>query len=151
VWVRIVTSQLEVFELVVVDRYRLTLELEGRESTRLARELCLNLFHVTGVDMGIAQGDDNLTNVQITLCKHMGQASQRGRVVGQPNPFLYRRLLQDHDSVSLNIRSYALKYPQAVGSAMKLYSIPPIPSRDFAAPHQGDKSRTPIFKEWGVV
>lgn len=87
-WVGVVTDDFEVFELVVIDRRRLTLDHQFRQLLRRARQLGLDLFHVVAVGVGVAGGDDDLVGDQVALLgQHVGQQRQRGGVVRQAKPF----------------------------------------------------------------
>lgn len=82
--IRVITHDLEIFESVIVDALRATLDVQLRQLSRGAGELRRDLLLVVGVSVSVAQADDDLVGDQVALLsQHMGQQRQRGDVVRQ--------------------------------------------------------------------
>ena len=63
---RIVTLQLEIIEAERKQVLYLGIDLHSRQRARFALQLGSGLLQVIGIEMGIAQGMDELTRLQIT-------------------------------------------------------------------------------------
>ena len=66
----IVTFNLEIFEPIVKDRGRFTLDDELWQGTRFTGQLQARLIEVVAVQMGISTSPDKITHFQVTLLRH---------------------------------------------------------------------------------
>ncbi|MNY17462.1 hypothetical protein D3C86_1507830 [compost metagenome] len=67
---RIVAFNFKIFEAIVEDRRRLTLDNQLRQSPRFTSQLKVRLFHVIAVKVGITTGPDKITDLKIALLRH---------------------------------------------------------------------------------
>ena len=80
---RILTHDFKVFELIVKDGFRTTLNHEFRVLTRLASQLRLHLFHMVGIDVSVATGPNEVTYFQVALLsQHVSEQRVAGDIKG---------------------------------------------------------------------
>lgn len=92
---RIVTFNLEVFKTVVENRRRFAFDDQLRQRTRFAAQLQVGLLKMVAVQMGVAAGPDEITDLQIALLRHhMHQQRVAGDIERQAEEYVAGALIQ---------------------------------------------------------